>query len=37
MGLNLLRGSLGPQVRGSVRIMVKWLNSPFPDSLSLKF
>ena len=27
--------SLGPQVRESVRLMVKWLNSPFPNRARL--
>ena len=33
-GPHLLRGSLGPHVRRTVRILVKRLNSLFPNSLS---
>ena len=35
VGPHLLKGSLGPQMRESVRIMVKWLNSLFPNNLSM--
>ena len=31
---HLLRGSLDPHMRKSIRIMVKWLNSSFPNSLN---
>ena len=34
LGPHLLRGSLGSQVRVSVRIMFTWLNSPFPNRLN---
>ena len=34
VGPHSLRRSLSPHVKGSVRILVKWLNSPYPNSLS---